>query len=344
MDAMRPWTQSIIIGLHGFGLVCVFPRASDFVMRSSLFFSLWLLAAFASTLSAREWADVTGRFKIDAEYFAANEETVVLKKRNGSLVGLQIDQLSSPDQQFVDEKKKALEADAANPDKSLDQFQTWTSKSGFEIRGRIAAFGRREVTIRRVAGIVNVNGTAYSRLNTFYQQIVPKIVAQFSDPSVQTIADVERWLRAQSGNPPPFKIEGVLMKLEDGSELAVPFFLFSDKDLAILNPGWEQWKAEQASEEDRKREDFLMSVQADSYQQQKNADAASHQIQMMQLEMLAVNAGVISIWEVMLRPRPGVYGRETSVMVPAQNSLQAEQLAMQRYPGFVTAGVRRASN
>jgi hypothetical protein len=344
LDAVSARTRWIIICSNA--LLCVFAlhRAADFVMRSTCLLSIWLVAAIASTLSAREWADTTGRFKIDAEYFAANEDTVVLKKRNGSLIGLQIAQLSTADQQFLDEKKKALAAEAASPEKSLDQFQTWTSKSGFEIRGRIVAFGRREVTIRRVAGIVNVNGTAYSRLNTFYQQIIPRIVAQFSDPSVQTIADVERWLRGQSGNPAPFTIEGVLMKLEDGSELAVPFFLFSDKDLAILNPGWEQWKAEQASDDDRKREDFLMSVQADSYQRQREADAASHQIQMMQLEMLAVNAGVISIWEVLLRPRPGVYGRETSVMVPAQNSLQAEQLAMQRYPGFVTAGVRRASN
>lgn len=313
-------------------------------MRTLRLLSVLLPIVFSTALHAREWSDSTGRIKIDAEYFAASGDTVVLKKRNGSLVGLEIAQLSSADQQYLDEKKKALEADAASAEKPIDQFQTWTSRSGFELRGRVVAFGRREVAIRRVAGIVNVNGTAFSRLNTFYQHIVPKVVAEFADPSVQTIKDVERWLRTQNGNPAPFTIEGVLMKLEDGSELAVPFFLFSEKDLAILNPGWEQWKAEQSSEEDRKREDFLMSVQADSYQRQKDAEAASHQIQMMQLEMLAVNAGVISIWEVLLRPRPGVYGRETSVMVPAQNSLQAEQLAMQRYPGYVTAGVRRASN
>lgn len=303
-----------------------------------------LASGFAeSVAAAREWSDSTGRIKIEGDYFASSSDTVVVKKRNGSLVAFQIVQLSEADQEFVAEKKKAAEADATGTQPALDEFQTWTSRKGFEIRGRVLAFGKREVTIRRVAGIVNVNGTAFSRLNTFYQQIVPMIVAQYADSSVQTIQDVERWLRAQNGNPAPFTVEGVLMKLEDGSELAVPFFLFSEKDLAVLNPGWEQWKAEQASASDREREDFLMRTQAESYQRQKEADIASHQIQMMQLEMLAVNAGVISIWEVMLRPAPGVFARETSVMVPAQNSLQAEQMALQRFPGFVTVGVRRVN-
>lgn len=294
--------------------------------------------------NARQWSDATGLFKLEAEVFATSSDTVVLKKKSGALVAFKIDQLSPDDQKFLAAQKAEAKNEVDQATDPTTDIQTWTSRDGFELRGRVIAFGRREVVIMRLAGVVNVNGTALSRLHPFYRYIVPKVVAQFADSSVKTEQDVERWLKQNNGNAPVFNIEGVLLKLEDGSELAIPFFLFSEKDLAVLNPGWEQWKAEQASQEDRNRESFLMSVQADSYQKQREAEAASHQIQMMQLELLAVNAGVVSVWEVLLRPKPGVYGREMSVMVTARDSLQAEQLVTRSYPGFATVGVRRASN
>jgi len=314
-------------------------------MRSIKFVVLLLLSlGCVSKLHARQWTDATGRVRIDAEFFATSDDTVVIKRRNGSLVALKIDQLSPDDQEFVKEKKSALDAQRRDGTTAIGDLQTWTSVEGFEFRGRVVAFGRRDVVMQRIAGIVTVNGTAFSRLNTFYQHIAPKIVAQYADPSVKTEQDIDRWLRNLKGNPPKLTTEGVLMKLEDGSELAVPFFVLSETDLAILNPGWEQWKQGNASAEERQRENFLMSVQAESYQKQREADANSHQIQMMQLELLAVNAGIISIWEVMLEPRPGVFARPTSVMVPAKNSLDAEQQALQKYPGFAVIGIRRASN
>ena len=64
---------------------------------------------------------------------------------------------------------------------------------------------------------------------------------------------------------------------------------------------------------------------------------------MLKLEMLGAATGVIAIWQVGLAPGPGVFGRPMSVMVPAQNSEIASQLALQRYPGSVLVGVRRAS-
>ena len=303
----------------------------------------FVLLLCSTTLLGREWSDSTGRLKLEAEFFAASSDTVVIKRRDGSLVGLKIDELSAADLAFVNEKKQQLEAAKGTEATDASAFQTWTSVDGFEIRGKVIAFGRREVSVQRIAGLVTVNGTAMSRLNLFYQYIVPKVVAKFADPTVKTAQDVDRWLRSLRTPPPTFTVEGVLMKLEDGSELAVPFFLLSERDLAILNPGWEKWKQEDSSERDRQQESFLMSVQADSYQRQKDADATSHQIQMMQLGLMAVNAGLISIWEVQLQPRPGVYARPTWVMVPAPNSLDAEQQVLQNYPGFTVVGVRRAS-
>ncbi len=332
------------------------PSAS---MRRAGLVVAWFTVALgwsADRVQGREWVDASGRVKFDAELLARGEDTIVLKKADDSLIAVRIDQLSAEDQAFVRAQQDAeplvaaaTPSDPAAPVQpsldppSLDEFHTWTSVDGFEMRGRIIAFGRRDVEIRRTAGVVTVNGTALSRLGDFYQYLIPKIVANHADPSVQTPQDVLAWLRRQQGEPPAISVEGVLMKMEDGSELAVPFFLFSSEDLEILRPGWEQWKSDAASEADRNREDFLVRLQADQYQRQRDAETNRERIQMMQLEMMAANAGVIGIWEVLLRPLPGVFAREMSVMVPARNSGQAEQLALQRYPGFATAGVRRAS-
>ncbi len=61
----------------------------------------------------------------------------------------------------------------------------------------------------------------------------------------------------------------------------------------------------------------------------------------MQLGMMAVNAGITNIWQVQLLPRPGVLARPMVVVVPAMNSAQASELAVQKYPGFVTGAIRQ---
>lgn len=117
----------------------------------------------------------------------------------------------------------------------------------------------------------------------------------------------------------------------------MPFFLLSDADLEILRPGWEQWESEQASEASREREDFLLEVQAQEYQRDRQQ---TRQIQMLNLELMAAATGITTIWEVSLMPRPGVYARPMSVVVSARDSLQAQQMALSRFPGFVVGPVR----
>jgi len=205
--------------------------------------SLALLVAFVGlirTVQARQWSDASGRMKIEAEFFAASSTTVVIKKRDGSMVALEIAQLSADDQKFVDEKQVEFGAARNDASASPETTQTRTSVGGFELRGRVIAFGRHDVTIQRIAGLVTVNGTVLRRLNKFYRHITPKIVAKYADLAIKTEQDVDRWLRSLATPPPVFTVEGVLMKLEDGSELTVPFFLLSEKDLAVLSPGWKQ--------------------------------------------------------------------------------------------------------
>ncbi len=310
-------------------------------------FLLALIPSLHVIALGREWSDPTGHFRVDAELVGSSGDTAVLKKRNGGMLAVQIAQLKPEDQEFIAGKRIEDEAKASATPESIGELQTWTSRDGFELRGRVVSFGSKQIEIKRTRGFISVNGTAFTNLNLFYQHIVPKVVAEFVDSSVKDEKDLERWLKANQGDPPPLNVEGVLLRLEDGSDLAVPFFLFSEKDLEVLRPGWEQWKEAQASEADRNREDFLMRSQADSYQRQRqrqqNNEASSHQIQMMQLELLAANAGLTTIWEVLMRPNNGLYSRITSVVVSARNSAQAEQIALQKYPGFLTVGIQAVS-
>lgn len=287
----------------------------------------------------REWNDVTGRFLARGEFFAANDDTVVVRRRNGTLVGVELKDLSTADQQFVKERRTAIESVEPQPD-AIDQFQTWKSRNGFEVKGRIVAFGQRDIEYRRMLGLAMVNGTAFSRLAPFSQLTALQIVAEFDDPSVKTEADLSRWVTKLGNESRKFSVEGVLLKLEDGTELAVPFFMFSEADLYALRPGYEQWKDTKASEESRAREDFLLQLQAEEHNRGR---MESRQIEMMKLNLLAAATGVTTIWEVFLVPPPGVFARPLSVVVPARDSQQAEQMALAQHPGFRINATRSLS-
>ena len=131
------------------------------------------------------------------------------------------------------------------------------------------------------------------------------------------------------------------MKLESGDEIGVPFFLFSSEEQKLLQPGWKLWLENAKNEEAQQRESLLVQSQAMEYQRDRERQ---QQVETLKLDLLATATGLISIWEVMLAPGNGFYGRNTSVMVPAANSLIAGQIAGQRYPGYAIVGIRRASN
>jgi hypothetical protein len=67
------------------------------------------------------------------------------------------------------------------------------------------------------------------------------------------------------------------------------------------------------------------------------------QLEVLKFNMAAVRTGLTSIWEVRVAPNPGVYGRPTSVMVTARDSLTATQMVLPNYPGYFMVGVRKVS-
>jgi hypothetical protein len=181
-------------------------------------------------------------------------------------------------------------------------------------------------------------------LDEVYQYMLPKLVAETEDRSVKDLADFKRWVRKKQGRKWVTNVDGVLMRMESGEEFAVPLFLFAESERFVLDNGWERWKAEETTRQEREQEDFLVRAEAEAYQREREAEARKNQqMQMLHLGLLAANAGVTALWEVQMFPGNGIYGRPVVVVVAAENSNGARAIAMQRYRGYTAGATRQIS-
>lgn len=298
-----------------------------------------------SSCDGREWSDATGRYKWKAELFAASEELAILRERRGDLHAVQVKELSEQDQEFV---RKYLKDE--NGRVSQDEH-TWTMDSGLKIKGTVLGYRSGPVEFSVKAGVPYVNNKRYRELDQVYQKMVIRLVAASEDSSVQTEDDFKKWARSLRREKRVIHVDGVLMKLKGSGEYAIPLFLFSKADRQVLEAGWEQWSAEESTRQQKAQQDALLAAEARDYQQrereqqqqQQEKEEQDRRIQMMQLGLLAVDAGLTSIWEVTLLPPPGSYGRPQRVVVPANDSISAQQAALQKYPGYVVGPSRQLS-
>ncbi len=302
-----------------------------------------LFLCCAMTLSCascfgREWSDASGRHKWKAELLAASEHLVVLRDRRGELEAVQVKELSKDDQDFVAKYLK-------EPDSKVSRdVHTWAMQSGLMVKGEILGYKSGPVEIENRSGVPYVNGKRFRGIDPVYQAMLPKLVAKTEDETVQTVDDFRNWAKKLRREKRSIQVDGVILKLEGGDEYAVPLFLFAERDREVLENGWQQWSAEEATLERKQQEDVLLRAEADEYQRGKEArEQEKRQIQMMQLGLLAVNAGVTALWEVKMAPGPGVYGRPMKVVVPANTSGEAKRAALQRYPGYIAGSSKQIS-
>lgn len=285
--------------------------------------------------TAREWTDSTGKYTVEADLVAFNDQNVVLKRQDHSLVAVPQAKLSAADQKYVQSQEAA-----AIGARSASQVQTWTMQDGTKVIGKVVAYGRRDLTIQRRRGKIYVNDRLLSNLPDMYRKMLPKIVAYFEKTPINNEAELEAWVLKQKGQARTFTCEGVMLELENGDEYGVPFFFFAPEEMKILQPGWDRWLAAANNQAQREHHEFLLQSQAQAYQQDRQA---SQQIAMMQLEMQAYSAGLFDLWEVRLFPGPGVASPPLSVVVPARDSRSAAAEAVQRNPGFIVGPVARVS-
>ncbi|HBE69765.1 MAG TPA: hypothetical protein DDW52_16590 [Planctomycetaceae bacterium] len=289
--------------------------------------------AFARSAEARLWSSENGHYKTEADLISFNKELVVLKKPGGSLIAVELKELSEADRKYVASKEAKKEVEKAS-----GKLQTWTGIDGMKVRGSILAFGRKDLVLQRRRGKVVVNDKLFEDLDELHQRLVLKIVSQLAETKLEDEKQLTEWSKALGGQPKTYTLEGVLMELESGDQVGVPFFLFSKEDLEILQPGWERWLESEKDQGTRDEESFLMRSAALAYQRDR---AERRQIERMKLSLLGAATGVVNIWEVGLRSRAN--GRPMRVLVTAENNVQAGQIALRQNPGFAIIGVRKAS-
>ena len=128
------------------------------------------------------------------------------------------------------------------------------------------------------------------------------------------------------------------MAMENGDEYAFPYFLFTSSDRTFLESGKQEYREPDNSASEKVNQDLYMQTLAAEYQRDRQAQL---QIQMLQLELLSVQAGLNDYWEVLMVPPNGNFYMAQTVVVPARNSLEAQQIAAQRWPAYRVDATRR---
>lgn len=296
---------------------------------------LVLVACAVAPAQARKWSDATGNYTLEADLVGFDDEMVILQRKDKQLGSCEINKLSKEDQEFL----KTKEASAAH-DSNLSKMQTWTTKSGIKVPGRIVDYFQDEVTLQRRRGKTYVNDKVYGNLPEIYQTMLVKIVAALESKEIPNKAALEMWVRELRGFPKAYNLEGVIIELENGDEYGIPFFLLSQADQDILKQGWETWLADHTDHEKSDDHSFKLQSLAAAYHQDQQVN---QQIAVMNLNMQAIQSGLTSAWEVTLYPAAGNRMPPRWVVTLGRNSLAATEAALRENPGFYAGPVRKVS-
>jgi hypothetical protein len=297
------------------------------------FAAVVIAVLLVSAAQARVWKDASGKYSFEADLIAYNDTDLVLQKPDKTLVAVDMEQLSSEDQKYV-ESEEAAEA----VDKRGAKKQVWTMRSGLEVIGKVIDYVRKDVTFSMSRGKIYVNDQLFDNLTGVQQKVVPLVAAHFTERNITDKAGLFDWLKRRKGEPVTFTVEGVQMELENGDLYGVPFFLFSDKALAVLKPGWDEWAAKNATFEQQQETELRLQTTAQSYHE---GQAETNQLLKMQLQMQAYQAGLL--WEVMLYPNQGTGGWPLYVVVPGHDSRQAARNAVANNPGYTVGPISKVS-
>jgi hypothetical protein len=303
--------------------------------RSQLSAGWLILACLTAGAQARTWTDSSGRYTLDAELVSADDRTVVLQRADQEMVAIPIEELSDADREYL-KSKEAGELVR----RTHEPLQTWTLRDGTKIVGRIVDYAERDITLQRRRGKIYVNDRQLENLPEFYQELIPKIVAQVENLRRDDRESLEAWLVRQRGQPRTVHLEGVVLETDNGDEYSVPFSMFSDQDLSLLKPRWSDWQAAAKSKDYTRQEDhafLLRTLAAARFRDQR----VQREIALMQVNLQAAQAGLTSFWEVTLYPAAGHGGPPRWVVVPGRDSRQATAAALAQHRGYVAGPVRR---
>jgi mono/diheme cytochrome c family protein len=92
------------------------------VLLGTLAIGLVCGICFTFPAGGREWADATGKFKVEAELVAVRSGKVILEKPDGSVISVPLDKLSAADQAFLKSKEAPAERAPASVPAASNPF------------------------------------------------------------------------------------------------------------------------------------------------------------------------------------------------------------------------------
>ena len=243
--------------------------------------------AFCVSLSAHEWTDKTGHYRVEAELVSANHELVVLRTIDHRLIALDMDQLSEADQVFVRSKiersskgiggveipaplvpvkeqtkseKSVATSDpekitVATPALSIPSERSestaggWHLIDGQRIQGEFMGFDLKPLSIKRASSDVYVGGVLFSQLDPVYQHILPMTIAHLENAKIEDVRDIEKWLIKSGPGPWTYKIEAVLIETPNRGSVAIPTFLLDKSVSDAISVPLRRWREAIASQE-----------------------------------------------------------------------------------------------
>jgi hypothetical protein len=320
-------------------------------MRLIHFCSALAVLIFLSSqaFAERTWTDRSGTYQLVAELVAFNDNLAILKTAEGELLSFPISDLSDASREFL-QSKEAMEVHQAKGN------QKWTLESGFQLIGRLVSHEDRDVTLQRRVGKFYVNDRPFDNLPAEYKAILPKVIGHFEKKEFSDAAALEKWVAAKLGyRPRTYHCEGVKLAMENGDEFLFPYFLFAEADRKFLELGGDEFRKTEVDSEERHKQTLYSQAMAEQYhleRQRMESEAqileqrernSNQQIKRIEVGLLAVASGVTDLWEVAMIPRGGSIYQAQMVVVPAQNSLQASQKAVQKWPGYNVGPIRRVN-
>ena len=121
---------------------------------------------------ARQWSDKSGKYSIEGDLIATNDDWVVIKQTNGRLSAVKLSDLSEADPGIRGLSRRL------NHIKESDGLQTWTLGDGYKVKGRVVAYGHKDVVVSRRRSRIYVNDRPFQNLPEVYQLIVRKMIGQ----------------------------------------------------------------------------------------------------------------------------------------------------------------------
>jgi len=276
-----------------------------------------------------------------------DKKLVVLERRDGELIALRRDELSDSDQEFVQKLDSAEEASS-----DLDGNSIRELGDGDEITGELIGFGRQELIVKREGGKIWVNDRRLDELPAAYRKILPNVVAAIDSKPITSVGELEEHLAEFGAGPFRYTVLGVQLDLKDWGTITIPLSLLTIDQAKEIQPGFERWQAAQqkdVSDVDRQDSESLERLALESrqrhrqrYRQRYQTAVQTRQFRLLELNLLAVNAGVTDVWYVAIHPI-NRYGYGRTVLVNAPNSLVASQRVAWKYPYWEIGAIAKRS-